>query len=42
MPSVNNAGRLFWGSACGSSPGGATEARGLTFSRRALLCWAND
>ena len=24
MPTVNNGGPLFWGSACGSSPGGAT------------------
>jgi hypothetical protein len=31
MPTMNNGGRFVWGSAFGSSPGGATESAGTTF-----------
>jgi hypothetical protein len=36
MPTVNNRGPLFWSSACGSSPKGATESAASDFPVAAL------
>ena len=40
MPTVNNRGRVFGGSAFGSSPGGATESAASDFPVAALSLFA--
>jgi hypothetical protein len=40
MPTVNNRGRLFWGSAFGCEPGGATESATSDFPVLALSLFA--